>query len=275
MIILNKHSEFITVKKVRNISPNMSTAAIFTGVFVLFVVITFIVPVLPPAQLLIEVLNIPQPTLSLWGVSLATLFLGVLNGLLYGLVAVASYSLFRQLAQRKPLPSIPIARDTYVPPPRPIPLDYRADRYPPAITMRLQRIRMEQDVEMIEGIGPLRGRMLRIEGIRTVGDLLSMGATRRGRQRLANNVGVSYATMDRWIYRGDLLRVRGVGKQYSELLETAGVSTVTDLAMRDPKSLWQRLRIINREKKIVRRIPPSKTVEIWVHKAKNLEPIIA
>jgi predicted flap endonuclease-1-like 5' DNA nuclease len=250
----------------------MSAALIFAGAFILLIAITFIVPVLPPAQLLHDFLNIPQPTMSIWGVPLALLN-GVINGLFWGIIAAAAYSLSRHL-RRKPLAPLPVTRDLNEPPPKPMPLDYRADKYPPAFTIRRKRGRTDQDVETIEGIGSLRGRMLRTAGIRSIDDLLRAGATRRGRQRLAREVGVSYATMHRWVCRGDLLRVRGIGKQYSELLEAAGVATVTDLSMRIPRFLWQTLRDVNRERRLVRRIPPSKTIQIWVYRAKNLEPIV-
>jgi len=252
----------------------MSIAAIFAGAFLLLMAITFIVPVLPPAQLLHEFLNIPQPTLTIWGIPTATLFYGITNGFFYGVVAAAAYGLSRDRTRHKPLPPMPDARHLLEPPPKPMPIDWRADRYPPAITVRTERGRIEQDIETIEGIGSSRGRMLRNAGIRTVDDLLRAGATRRGRQRIANEIGVSYATMHKWVYRGDLLRVRGIGRQYSELLETAGVATLTDLSTRNPRFLWQTLKLVNRERKLVRRIPPLKTIENWVHKAKFLEPIV-
>jgi predicted flap endonuclease-1-like 5' DNA nuclease len=128
---------------------------------------------------------------------------------------------------------------------------------------------MEQGIETINGIGPKSGGLLRNSGVKTVNDLLRVGATERGRQHLANKVGVTYATLLKWVYRGDLLRINGVGKKYSALLESAGVNTITDLSMRNPSYLCQTLRIVNREKNLVRRTPPSKTIEIWVKNAKT------
>lgn len=72
----------------------------------------------------------------------------------------------------------------------------------------------------------------------------------------------------------DLLRVRGIGRKYAALLESAGVKTVTDLSRQDPRYLCQTLRIVNREKNLVRRSPPYKTIEIWIHNARNLEPML-
>jgi hypothetical protein len=111
-------------------------------------------------------------------------------------------------------------------------------------------------------------------GVRTVDDLLRMGSTREGRQRMASRVGVSYRMVLSWVHRGDLLRVRGVGKQYSELLESAGVSSVSDLSDRNARILWQTLRGINRERRLVKRVPPRKTIEMWVYNARKLEPFV-
>lgn len=255
----------------------MSAASIFAGAFLLLVVITFVIPALPPAQLLYDFLNIPQTTLTIWGISVATLLISITNGFFWGIVATALYGLFGYVT-RKPLPPMPVAHDMPAPAPKPtpMPLDYRADKYIPAFTVtdRKDRGQTEQDIETIEGIGSMRGRMLRNAGIRTVDNLLRAGATRMKRQRLANKFGLSYQTIRKWVCRGDLLRVRGIGRQYSELLEEAGVSTVADLSMRNPRYLWQNLKTVNRGRRLVGRIPPLMTVEKWVYKAGLLEPMI-
>ncbi|HEX9260903.1 MAG TPA: DUF4332 domain-containing protein, partial [Candidatus Bathyarchaeia archaeon] len=82
------------------------------------------------------------------------------------------------------------------------------------------------------------------------------------------------ATLLKWIYRADLLRVKGVGRKYATLLESAGVNTVSDLSKRTPRYLSQTLKVVNRERNLVRRAPPSKTIEIWVNNARELEPLI-
>lgn len=256
------------------LSLGMQAIAIFAVAFTLLVVITFVIPGLPPAELLFQFLKIPQPTLFIWGFSVATLLNGVINGFFWAIVALAVYGLSSLVAKRKALPPMPVAPELPTPPPKPMPVDMRVNRIPPFITVRKERFRNEHEIEMIEGIGPIRGQLLRYSGIKTVNDLLRVGATKRGRQRLAKEVGVSYATMLKWVYRGDLLRVRGIGKQYSALLESAGVASVTDLSTRNPRYLWQTLRAVNKRRKLVRRIPPCKIIEIWVHKAKNLKPII-
>jgi predicted flap endonuclease-1-like 5' DNA nuclease len=192
------------------------------------------------------------------------------------MIAAAVYGLSRRGTGRKPLLPLPAPEELPSPPPRAMPVDERVERIPPAMTVRERRFRMnrDQDVKTIEGIGSLRGRLLNGMGVRTVDDLLRMGATNVGRQRIARRLGVSYRMVLSWVYRGDLLRVRGVGRQYSELLESAGVSSVADLSNRNARVLWQTLRGVNREKRIVRRVPPCETIEMWVYNAKKLDPIV-
>jgi predicted flap endonuclease-1-like 5' DNA nuclease len=155
-----------------------------------------------------------------------------------------------------------------------MPVDTRPNTTSPLITTSKKPIEMEPDIETINGIGPKYSGSLRNVGIKTVNDLLRAGATKYGRQNLANKVGVTYATLLKWVHRGDLLRINGVGKKYSALLESAGVGTIKDLSLRNPIYLYQELKIVNNEQKLVKRTPPSKTIEIWVKSAKNLKPII-
>ena len=196
--------------------------------------------------------------------------IGVLNGLLWGIFAAAVFALALRGTQRKQIRPVPAPSELRASPPRPKLVIERVDTIPPAMTVRQNRFRKEQDVKKIEGIGPFRGRLLNKMGIVTVDDLLAVGATREGRQRIANRINVGYGTVLSWVCRADLLRVRGVGKQYSELLESAGVSSVSDLSTRNARVLWRRLRLVNRERMLVRRVPPPKTIESWVYNAKRL-----
>ena len=252
----------------------MQTAALFASVFLIFVALTIVIPGLPPGELFFETLGFPQATGFLLGISVSTLLNGAINGFIYGLVAATAYSLAIRGSKRKPLPQTPKAYEIPSTPPKPTPVYERATIFLPTTTVRRNRFRIEKDVKTIEGIGSWRSRLLNSMGVRTVDDLLAVGATREGRQRLARRVGVSYKMVLSWVIRGDLLRVRGVGKQYSELLESAGVSSVTDLAARNSRLLWQTLRRVNAERRLVRRVPPRRTIEMWVYNAKTLEPLV-
>jgi predicted flap endonuclease-1-like 5' DNA nuclease len=259
-----------------NVSLYMHAVAVFAGAFLVLVVVTLAIPSLPPGEMLFEVLTFPQMTGSFLGISVSTLLNGFVNGFLWGLVAAAVYALSRRKTGRKPLLPLPVPEELSSPPPKAMPVDERVEKIPPAMTVRQGRFRMvrDRDVKTIEGIGSLRGRLLNGMGVRTVGDFLGVGATRAGRQHIAKRLGVSYRMVLSWVYRGDLLRVRGVGRQYSELLESAGISSVTDLSNRNALVLWQTLRGVNREKRLVRRVPPLETIEMWVYDAKKLDPIV-
>jgi predicted flap endonuclease-1-like 5' DNA nuclease len=265
----------------------MSAArTMFAIIFVLYLGITLVVPSFPPAQLLCGYVGIPQTTSSIWGISIATLLNGIINGFFWTILAITTYGLAqRALHTRKPksLPPIPARAGTPPGPAIPPTPSSIVRKEPARAMMRAESVPIrvskeptvaELDIETIEGIGPAGGALLRNSGIDTVSDLLRVGATERGRQRLADQVGVTSATVLRWVYRGDLLRVRGIGRKYSALLESAGVSTVTDLSTKNPRHLSQTLKAVNRERNLVRRSPPSRTIEIWVNNAKNLEPIL-
>jgi len=119
------------------------------------------------------------------------------------------------------------------------------------------------------------GERLRSLEIRTTEALLKAGATPQGRQELAEKVGVSADTILKWVNRADLMRITGIGEQYSDLLEAAGVDTVMELARRNPENLHQKLVEINAEKGLVRRLPNLTMVADWIEKAKGLERAVS
>jgi predicted flap endonuclease-1-like 5' DNA nuclease len=256
----------------------MRAAAVFAIAFFVLMGATILVPFFPPAQMLLEYLNIQQTPFSILGLSAASLLNGVLNGFFWVLVGAAIYGAASYAKRRNPLPPMPEAPILSTPPPEPMLVDPRTNKIPPSLTvsaaMEKEQCRKELDIEMIDGIGPICGGLLRNSGVNTVIDLLKVCATERGRKHLANEIGVPQSMLLKWVYRGDLLRVRGVGRKYATLLESAGVNTVSDLSTRNPRHLFQTLRTVNREKRLVRRTPPSKTIEIWVNIAGTLEPVI-
>jgi predicted flap endonuclease-1-like 5' DNA nuclease len=85
------------------------------------------------------------------------------------------------------------------------------------------------NVEKIEGIGPSYAQRLSLVGITNTDDLLRLGASRKGREQLAELTGLSGKLILAWVNRADLMRVPGIGEEYSDLLELAGVDTVKEL----------------------------------------------
>ncbi len=130
-------------------------------------------------------------------------------------------------------------------------------------------------IEQISGIGPVYGERMRSMGIRTTEELLRAGATPEGRQELAEKIGVSADTILQWVNRADLMRIVGIGEQYSDLLEAVGVDTALELARRNPDNLYEKLAEINAEKRLVRRLPTRDMVARWIEQAKGLERAIS
>jgi len=126
----------------------------------------------------------------------------------------------------------------------------------------------------IEGIGPAYAEKLKQSGIATIEALLEKGASPQGRQELAEATGISQALILRWVNHADLFRIKGVGSEYSELLEASGVDTVPELAQRNPENLYSKLVEVNQEKKLVRRPPTQSQVKDWVQQAKQIARVI-
>ena len=126
----------------------------------------------------------------------------------------------------------------------------------------------------IEGVGPVYAERLRGAGIGTTDALLKQGATPRGRKEMADKTGISHSLILEWVNHVDLFRVRGVQEEYADLLEEGGVDTVPELAQRNAEKLYQRLVEVNREKRLVRRLPARGDVANWIEQARQLPRVI-
>ncbi|MEM7341330.1 MAG: DUF4332 domain-containing protein [Actinomycetota bacterium] len=129
-------------------------------------------------------------------------------------------------------------------------------------------------IATIEGIGSVYAKKLQEAGIRTTERLLTEGATRKGRKNIAKMCDISEKLVLEWVNRADLMRVRGIGEEYSDLLEHAGVDTVKELAKRKPVNLHAKCLEVAGKKNVVRRPPSSGEVERWVEHAKTLDPVV-
>jgi predicted flap endonuclease-1-like 5' DNA nuclease len=127
-------------------------------------------------------------------------------------------------------------------------------------------------LEVVEGIGPVYASQLRTAGIGTVEALLAAGASPAGRQQLEDKSGIGHALILEWVNLADLMRIKGIGEEYSDLLEEAGVDTVKELRNRVPENLLEGLVRTNAAKKLVRRLPTVGMVRDWVRQAKVLPP---
>src|SRR5512142_960347 len=126
----------------------------------------------------------------------------------------------------------------------------------------------------VEGIGESYAKKLTEAGIATVEKLLQEGAGAKGRKALADKTGIKESLILEWVNRADLARIKGVGSEYADLLEAAGVDTVVELGKRVPASLLKKMTEVNEAKKLVRKLPVEKQVEAWVEEAKKLERVV-
>lgn len=127
----------------------------------------------------------------------------------------------------------------------------------------------------IEGIGPAYATKLTKVGIRSVEALLKKGASEKGRKEIATATGLTHTQILEWVNRADLYRVKGIGSQYSDLLEKAGVDTVVELSKRVADNLYAKMVEINKSKNLVNKMPGMKQVKKWIDQAKKLPRIVS
>ncbi len=130
-------------------------------------------------------------------------------------------------------------------------------------------------IKDIEGIGDVFTKKLQGIGINSVEALLEKGATEKGREDVAKQSGIDKHKILEWVNRADLYRIKGIGSEYSDLLEAAGVDTVVELSKRRADNLTEKMVEVNIEKKLVRRVPTQQMVEGWIAEAKTLPRIVS
>jgi predicted flap endonuclease-1-like 5' DNA nuclease len=133
---------------------------------------------------------------------------------------------------------------------------------------------MSYKIQEIEGIGPSFGSKLETANIKTTDDLLSMCSTAKGRKDVAAKTGLTEAQLLKWSNMADLMRISGIGPEYAELLERAGVDTVKELRNRNAENLATAMKEANEKSNLTRVVPSAKVVSGWVDKAKSTEPKI-
>lgn len=126
----------------------------------------------------------------------------------------------------------------------------------------------------IEGIGPVYQEKLKQAGIGSADALLKQGATAKGREELEKATGISGKLILEWVNHADLFRVKGIGPEFADLLEEAGVDTVAELAQRKAENLHKAMLDTNRAKNLVNRMPSLENVRDWIEQAKKLPRVV-
>jgi predicted flap endonuclease-1-like 5' DNA nuclease len=130
------------------------------------------------------------------------------------------------------------------------------------------------NIEDVEGIGPVNAGKLREAGVKTTDELLQRGGSRGGRAELETTTGISGSQILEWTNHVDLYRISGVGSEYADLLEAAGVDTVAELAQRNAKNLSETFGELDAARNTVRNIPSEDIVARWIEEAKSLPRMV-
>lgn len=131
---------------------------------------------------------------------------------------------------------------------------------------------MTYRLEKIDGIGAHFAGLLANAQVSTTEDLLRHTRSDGGLARLAERTGIPLASLEVWAARADLMRVRGIGPQYSALLEASGVGSVAELSMRNAENLLNLLHRVNEEQQLTRSIPTLRALTQWVLRAQDIVP---
>jgi len=133
---------------------------------------------------------------------------------------------------------------------------------------------MAYKIEEVEGIGPSYGAKLKEAGIDDTDDFLKLCCDAKGRKEAAEKTGISEKMLLTWANMADLMRVNGVGKQYAEILHAAGVDTIKELRTRNAANLTEAMKKVNDEKNLANANASEASVQDWIDKAKEMEPLI-
>ncbi|MBA3877734.1 MAG: DUF4332 domain-containing protein [Anaerolinea sp.] len=130
-------------------------------------------------------------------------------------------------------------------------------------------------IDEVEGIGPAFAAKLTAAGIATTDALLERAAKRPGREQLAEATGIGAAVILKWVNHVDLMRIPGVGSEYSDLLEAAGVDSPAELSRRNAANLAVTFQELDAARpNWIRRVPSQATVEGWIAAAKGLPKVV-
>jgi predicted flap endonuclease-1-like 5' DNA nuclease len=129
-------------------------------------------------------------------------------------------------------------------------------------------------IDDIRSLSHKEATRLRKAGVRTTDSLLRRAATRSGRAELSDQTDLPTADLLKWVNVADLMRIKGVGGEYAELLALCGVNTVKELRRRNSVALTAKILSVNGRKDLVRRLPTEAMVESWVQRAGELKQVV-
>lgn len=129
-------------------------------------------------------------------------------------------------------------------------------------------------IDEIRSLSHKDATRLRKAGVRTTEALLRRAATRSGRAELSDATDLATADLLRWVNVADLMRIKGIGGEYAELLSLCGVNTVKELRRRNEVALTAKIMSVNGRKDLVRRLPTEAMVESWIERAGRIDQVV-
>jgi predicted flap endonuclease-1-like 5' DNA nuclease len=131
-------------------------------------------------------------------------------------------------------------------------------------------------IQDVEGIGPVFAQKLQAAGVDTTDELLARGGSKSGRANLAAASGLTETQLLEWVNHADLMRLNGVGSEYADLLEAAGVDSCAELAQRNAANLAQTFQELDAARpNWIRQIPGEATVAGWIAEAKSMAAVVS
>ena len=131
-------------------------------------------------------------------------------------------------------------------------------------------------IDEVEGIGAIHAAKLGEVGITTTDDLIMAAAGAAGREKVSAMTGISTGQLLKWVNHVDLMRIEGVGPEYAELLEAAGVDSPAELAQRNAANLAQTFQEVDAARpNWIRRVPSEATVSAWIASAKAMDKVVS
>jgi predicted flap endonuclease-1-like 5' DNA nuclease len=130
-------------------------------------------------------------------------------------------------------------------------------------------------ISAIRAIRQRDATKLRKGGVRTTESLLEQASTRKGRAEVSARTGIPTTDLVKWAHQAELMKVRGVGAEYADLLAAAGVDTIKALRRRNAQNLMTTLTQINSKRRKVQRLPTVEMVQGWIDAANEMEPSVS
>src|SRR5262245_41881558 len=124
---------------------------------------------------------------------------------------------------------------------------------------------MSDPLEKIKGMTAELVSKFEAVGIMDTDQLLEAARTPHQRTELSHKVGATAVAIKEFANRADLMRLKGVGGDLSNLLEEAGVNSCKELQHRIAEHLHKTLAELNASKHIAHHVPPVAWIQDWIN----------